>query len=107
MHHFFILLHAKAPRNVTPATTAPPTPKVATIPFAARDCTLAKREPATTLPMEDCSPAAAEPAAMPEEVKPRLETAVKTAAIVTPTAAIVAVKAILRRFMFDNGYSKS
>lgn len=57
-----------------------------TVPLAARDCRVAKIEPAATFPVPAWMVAAVDPAAIPEEVKPAYVMPAETAATVATVA---------------------
>ena len=61
---------------------------MAIVPEAASDCKVAKAEPATTFPMEAWTPAATDPAAIPEDVNPAAVIPPAAAAVIPPAAAV-------------------
>jgi hypothetical protein len=71
----------------TANTPSPMSPPVANIPAAPMDCSTAKVEPAATLPMPDCTPAAMDPATMPDDENPAAVRAPPVAATAPPVAA--------------------
>ena len=74
----------------------PVVPIIAIAPVAPRDWAVAKAEPAATFPIPACNPAANDPAAIPELVKP---SEVAPAEIATPVAPIVPIiRAIFSSF---------
>lgn len=60
---------------------------MASTPAAPKDCSAAKVEPAATLPMVDCIPAATDPATIPVEENPAAVRAPPVAATAPPVAA--------------------
>ena len=93
-------LYAPNPNAPNPRNTPPVIPIAAIAPVAPNDWAIANPLPAATLPIPDCTPAATEPAAIPELVNPAKVIPPPTAAAVPP-AVVAAIDALLMIFSLD------